>query len=112
MGGGNVDVWHHMISVRGEDRASYISSSVHNSRIERRRDVYTQVTSTYSFVFKCLEANEVLDPLNTVDLFCVHLVYIRINEALKSFQEGWNNHPLSTEHNKTNYSTIYSLFYR
>lgn len=87
-----------MTAVRGDGRSSYITrSSVHNSRIERLwRDVYASVTSTFSAIFYALEANEVLDPLNEVDLFCLHHV------------NAWNNHPLSTE---SNYSPL-QLFLR
>ena len=110
-GGENIDVWDYMTAVRGDGRSSYITgSSVHNSRIERLwRDVYASVTSTFSAIFYALEANEVLDPLNEVDLFCLHHVYIpRINQALLSFTNAWNNHPLSTE---SNYSPL-QLFLR
>lgn len=39
-----------------------------------------------------------LDPLNEVDIFCLHFVYIaRVNKCLADFQSIWNCHPLSTE---------------
>ena len=70
------------------------------------------MTSTYAAVFSSLQSNGVLDPLNIVDLFCLHLVYIpRINRSLITFQEAWNNHPLSTESNRTPLQlyTLYSI---
>ena len=101
-GGENVGVWDYMTDMRGDGRASYITgSSVHNTRIERLwRDMYSSVTSTFAIVFDTMEANEVLDPLNKVDIFCLHYVYVpRINQALTTFAHAWNSHPLSTESN-------------
>lgn len=41
-----------------------------------------------------------LDPLNEVDIFCLHFVFLpRINKCLTDFQGSWNCHPLSTEGN-------------
>ena len=41
---------------------------------------------------------EDLGTLNKVDMYCLHFVSIgRIDRALKSFTESWNNHHLSTE---------------
>lgn len=35
-------------------------------------------------------------------IYCLHYVFLpRINPALKSFVELWNNHPVSTELNRT-----------
>lgn len=35
-------------------------------------------------------------------LFCLHFVFLpRINAALESFTESWNNHSISTEHGMT-----------
>ena len=40
--------------------------------------------------------------LNEVELFFLHMVFLPwINSALDSFLESWNNHPVSTEHNRT-----------
>ena len=66
----------------------------------------------FAAVFSSLQSNGVLDPLNIVDLFCLHLVFIpRINQSLIRFQDAWNNHPLSTESNRTPLQlyTLYSI---
>lgn len=43
-----------------------------------------------------MERCEILDPLNTLHLFCVHYVFIpKINKALVGFTDGWNSHPMS-----------------
>lgn len=103
-GGENIRIWEFMEQVRGTNRGSYITgSSVHNTRIERLwRDVYEAVTSTYVAMFTELENQNVLDPLNDTDLFCLHYIFLpRINASLHSFQMAWNNHPLSTENNRS-----------
>ena len=103
-GGENVRIWEFMEQVRGYDRGSYIAgSSVHNTRIERLwRDVYAAVSSTYISVFTELEEQNVLDPDNDADLFCLHYIFIqKINTSLHRFQSAWNNHPLSTEGNRS-----------
>lgn len=103
-GGENIRIWEFMEQARGYDRGSYITgSSVHNTRIERLwRDVYEAVTSTYIAIFSELEGQSILDPLNDTDLFCLHYVFLpRINASLHSFQLAWNNHPLSTESNRS-----------
>ena len=42
------------------------------------------------------------DPLNEIDLFCLHVVYLpRINFALKEFAESWDYHPLSSGDNRS-----------
>ena len=49
-----------------------------------------------------MEADNRLNLLNEIDLFCLHVVFLpRINRDLDSFIECWNNHSLSTEGNLT-----------
>lgn len=103
-GGENIKVWEFMEEACGPDRGSFIAGcSVHNTHIERLwRDVCTAVSATYLSISTELEEQNTLDPLNEADQFCLHHVFIpRINASLRSFQLAWNNHPLSTEGNRS-----------
>ena len=56
------------------------------------------VGTVFYSTFKQLE--EKLDPLNEIDLYCLHRVFLpHINAALDAFVESWNNHPISGERN-------------
>ena len=103
LGGENVDVWRLMLEEHNSTTAIVTGSSAHNERIERLwRDVYRCVVVLFHDAFYSLEQEGKLDPLNEIDLFCLHHVYLpRINSALQSFIESWNNHSISTEHNLT-----------
>lgn len=100
-GGENIDVWRCMLSAHQDSSCVLAGSSVHNERIERLwRDVTRCVSSAFIDMFYELEAEEVLNPSNEVDVFCLQVVFLpRINKCLAEFQGGWNNHPLSTEGN-------------
>ena len=44
----------------------------------------------------------ILDPEDVLDLSALHAVYLPlIQSQLNIFREGWCNHPLRTEHNRT-----------
>ena len=103
LGGENVDVWRYMIEQHSSTSAVVTGSSTHNERIERLwRDVFRCVGVLFYNTFRKLEEDNHLDCLNEVDLFCLHWVFTpRINAALESFVESWNNHPVSTARNRT-----------
>ena len=103
-GGENVNVWRYMLYYHHYVSSCVITgSSTHNERIERLwRDMFRCVGQLVYNVLCGLEDDGLLDPLNNVDVFCAHYVFLlRINECLQSFLESWNFHSLSTEHNMT-----------
>ena len=66
------------------------------------------VVKVFTKVFKKLEAEELLDPLNDVDLFCLHYIFMpKINKAISKFQTSWNRHSLSTEGNMSPYELFH-----
>ena len=103
LGGENVDVWQYMFEQHSDTDVVTTGSSTHNKRIERLwRDVYRCVGVLYHDAFRSLEENEKLDPLNEIDIFCLHYVFLPlIKNTLQSFVESWNNRALSTENNLT-----------
>ena len=104
MGDENIDVVEYMISRRGTGRGSaLVGRSVHNQRIERLwRDVYRDVLDTFYGIFMSMEDIRILDPINEIDLWCLHYCFCNvINRKLKSWVNAWIRHPLSSEHNQT-----------
>ena len=104
----NADIWRYMVHMHGSPAAVVAGSSTHNERIERLwRDVYCCVCCHYYELFYALEEEQVLNPLNETDLYCLHYVFLpRINKNLQDFVESWNHHSLSTEHNQTPYQLM------
>ena len=73
------------------------------NRIERLwRDVYTAVTCFFYSALHQAEEDGLLESSSHLHLFCCHYVFIpRLQARLEEFKDGWDNHPLSTERNRT-----------
>ncbi len=100
----NVAVAQHMIEKRGSDRRSMLTgSSTHNQRIERLwRDMHSSVTLLFYKLFYYLEQQDLLNPLDNLNLWALHFVYLpRINRSLTEFIHSWNHHPIRTACHKT-----------
>lgn len=87
LGGENVDVWRYMMEQHQSESAVITGSSTHNERVERLwRDVTRSVGSVFYDTFRCLEDSGQLNPLNEVDIYCLHWVYKpRLNSCLQQF---------------------------
>jgi len=58
--------------------------------------------SFYRQVFSWMEDANILDVENSHHMYALLYTFLpRINQQLRKFIDAWNNHPLSTEENRT-----------
>ena len=88
--------------------------SIHNQRIERMwKDVFAYVLQYFYNLLYFMESHDILDPNDEVHLFALQYVYIpRVNRTLDYFSVQWNNHPMSTEGNRSPLQTWTAGFYK
>lgn len=120
-GGENLRVKELMEAARGSGRGSFFAGpSVHNQRIERKqfvtlgssflshpltglwRDVFSWSIRPFYSLFRGMEDLGILNVEIPLHIWALHLIFLpRINTALQSFTETWNNHKLSACNSKT-----------
>ena len=77
-----------------------VGRSVHNQRIER--SVERSVQWLHTLFLYVMEDINILNPDNLLVLYPLHNVIMDVlQEHLIGFKNGWANHPLRTEHNRT-----------
>lgn len=65
-------------------------------------EVKNHVVSYYRNLFYFLEQCQLLDPVNGLHLFVLHFIFLPcINRTLGEMTGSWNNHPMSTERNRS-----------
>ena len=73
LGGENVDVWRYMMEQHQSKSAVITGHQLTMKRVERLwRDITRSVGSFFYDTFRCLEDNGQLNPLNEVDIYCLH----------------------------------------
>ncbi|KAK7445427.1 hypothetical protein VKT23_014844 [Stygiomarasmius scandens] len=113
-GGENVDVAAYMEHNNGTDRGSYIwGQSIHNTRIERLWfDVTAQVSSKWKDRFINLELNHGMNINNPDHIWLLQFLFLSdINEDLRGFAEGWNQHPLRSRGRRQPRQSPLSMFF-
>ena len=103
-GGENVLIADWMLANVGANRHSFLTgSSKHNTRIERLwKDYQDQVVSFYCNLFRYFETSYGMLIENKRHIYTLQYMFLpRINEHNAMFARSWNEHPISTEHNKS-----------
>jgi hypothetical protein len=111
----NVEVARFMLHKYGITKNPIIRGRfIHNQRIERMwKDVFAYILQYFYNLFYFMESQDILDPDNELHLFALQYIYIpRVNRALDYFTDQWNNHPMSTERNRSPLQTWTAGFYK